>query len=464
MRFVSYFKPLPGKLNLGGKQGVRTSTCIVGREKISGIKSDAFRDERGGYCRDFADLPPEKLPLVYRILPKELAAEVFVNMESDAQELLIRAFSDNELREVLDELYVDDAVDIIEEMPATVVKRILQHTDPEVRKSINEILQYPEDSAGSLMTIEYVDLKKYMTVDDAFTRIRRTGVDKETIYICYVTDENRKLLGIVTVKDLLLSEKSKKIFEIMDTNIISVNTLEDKEVVADKFQKYDLLALPVVDQENRLVGIITIDDAMDVLQDENTEDIEKMAAITPTDKPYLKMSVFETYKKRIPWLLLLMVSATFTEKIIGHFEGALTACVALTAFIPMLTGTCGNCGAQSSATIIRGLSLGDIEFRDTFKVIFKEFRIALVCGITLGIVNFAKLMLFDDVGAYVAIAVSFTMVMAVVFAKIVGSILPVFAKKIGFDPAVMSSPFISTIVDAVTLLIYFKVATLILHL
>ena len=412
----------------------------------------------------FADLPPEKLPLVYRILPKELAAEVFVNMESDAQELLIRAFSDNELREVLDELYVDDAVDIIEEMPATVVKRILQHTDPEVRKSINEILQYPEDSAGSLMTIEYVDLKKYMTVDDAFTRIRRTGVDKETIYICYVTDENRKLLGIVTVKDLLLSEKSKKIFEIMDTNIISVNTLEDKEVVADKFQKYDLLALPVVDQENRLVGIITIDDAMDVLQDENTEDIEKMAAITPTDKPYLKMSAFETYKKRIPWLLLLMVSATFTEKIIGHFEGALTACVALTAFIPMLTGTCGNCGAQSSATIIRGLSLGDIEFRDTFKVIFKEFRIALVCGITLGIVNFAKLMLFDDVGAYVAIAVSFTMVMAVVFAKIVGSILPVFAKKIGFDPAVMSSPFISTIVDAVTLLIYFKVATLILHL
>lgn len=412
----------------------------------------------------FADLPPEKLPLVYRILPKELAAEVFVNMESDAQELLIRAFSDNELREVLDELYVDDAVDMIEEMPATVVKRILQHTDPEVRKSINEILQYPEDSAGSLMTIEYVDLKKYMTVDDAFTRIRRTGVDKETIYICYVTDENRKLLGIVTVKDLLLSEKSKKIFEIMDTNIISVNTLEDKEVVADKFQKYDLLALPVVDQENRLVGIITIDDAMDVLQDENTEDIEKMAAITPTDKPYLKMSVFETYKKRIPWLLLLMVSATFTEKIIGHFEGALTACVALTAFIPMLTGTCGNCGAQSSATIIRGLSLGDIEFRDTLKVIFKEFRIALVCGITLGIVNFAKLMLFDDVGAYVAIAVSFTMVMAVVFAKIVGSILPVFAKKIGFDPAVMSSPFISTIVDAVTLLIYFKVATLILHL
>ncbi|MGN0562675.1 MAG: magnesium transporter [Candidatus Fimenecus sp.] len=438
--------------------------ALLEEKKYPELKAMLSEMNEADIATIFEDLPPEKLPLVYRILPKELAAEVFVNMESDAQELLILAFSDNELREVLDELYVDDAVDIIEEMPATVVKRILQHTDPEVRKSINEILQYPEDSAGSLMTIEYVDLKKYMTVDDAFTRIRRTGVDKETIYICYVTDENRKLLGIVTVKDLLLSEKSKKIFEIMDTNIISVNTLEDKEIVADKFQKYDLLALPVVDQENRLVGIITIDDAMDVLQDENTEDIEKMAAITPTDKPYLKMSVFETYKKRIPWLLLLMVSATFTEKIIGHFEGALTACVALTAFIPMLTGTCGNCGAQSSATIIRGLSLGDIEFRDTFKVIFKEFRIALVCGITLGVVNFAKLMLFDDVGAYVAISVSFTMVMAVVFAKIVGSVLPVFAKKIGFDPAVMSSPFISTIVDAVTLLIYFKVATLILHL
>lgn len=438
--------------------------ALLEEKKYPDLKALLSEMNEADIAAIFADLPPEKLPLVYRILPKELAAEVFVNMDSDAQELLIRAFSDNELREVLEELYVDDAVDIIEEMPATVVKRILWHTDPEVRKSINEILQYPEDSAGSLMTIEYVDLKKYMTVDDAFTRIRRTGVDKETIYICYVTDENRKLLGIVTVKDLLLAEKSKKIFEIMDTNIISTNTLEDKEIVADKFQKYDLLALPVVDQENRLVGIITIDDAMDVLQDENTEDIEKMAAITPTDKPYLKMSVFETYKKRIPWLMLLMVSATFTEKIINHFEGALTSCVALAAFIPMLTGTCGNCGSQSSATIIRGLSLGDIEFRDTFKVIFKEFRIALFCGLTLGMVNFLKLMIFDDVGASVALVVSATMLAAVIFAKVVGSVLPVIAKKIGFDPAVMSSPFISTIVDAVTLLIYFTVASAVLQL
>ena len=412
----------------------------------------------------FMELEERDLTLIYRLLPKELAAEVFVNMEPEYQEALIRAFSDSELREVLDELYVDDAVDIIEEMPATLVKRILKHTDPEMRKSINEILRYPEDSAGSIMTTEYVDLKRNMTVSDAFTRIRRTGVDKETIYTCYVTDSKRKLKGVVTAKELLLSDENDLIRDIMETNVISVSTREDKEIVADLFQKYDFLALPVVDGEERLVGIVTVDDAIDVLQEEMTEDIEKMAAITPTDKPYLKMSVFENYKKRIPWLMLLMVSATFTEKIINHFEGALTACVALTAFIPMLTGTCGNCGAQSSATIIRGMSLGDIQFRDTFKVIMKEMAIALACGFTLACVNFVKLMIFDDVGVFVALAVSVTMLMAVVFAKVVGSILPVLAKKIGFDPAVMSSPFISTIVDAVTLLIYFTIASAILKL
>lgn len=408
------------------------------------------------------ELPQEKLPLLYRILPKELAAEVFVNMDSDDQEFLIRAFSDNELREVLDEMYVDDAVDVIEEMPATVVKRILQHTDPEMRKSINEILQYPEDSAGSLMTTEYVDLKKYMTVADAFTRIRRTGVDKETIYICYVTDENRKLLGIVTVKDLLLSDQTDKIFEIMDTNIISTTTLEDKEVVAEKFRKYDLLALPVVDRENRLVGIITIDDAMDVLQDENTEDIEKMAAITPTDKPYLKMSVFEIWKKRFPWLLLLMVSATFTGRIIQNFESALQAYVVLTAYIPMLMGTGGNCGAQSSTTIIRGLSLGEIAFRDTFKVVWKEFRVAFFCGITLAAVNFGRLLLMDHVTILVAGVVSLSMILTIILAKFIGCSLPILAKRIHLDPAVMANPFISTIVDAMSLLIYFQVATLLL--
>ncbi len=412
----------------------------------------------------FMELEEKDLTLIYRLLPKELAAEVFVNMEPEYQELLIRAFSDTELREVLDELYVDDAVDLIEEMPATLVKRILRHTDPDTRKSINEILKYPEDSAGSIMTIEYVDLKRSLTVQDAFTRIRRTGVDKETIYTCYVTDSKRKLKGYVTVKDLLLAEETATIREIMEDNVISVNTHEDKEVVADLFQKYDLVVMPVVDGENRLVGIITVDDAIDVLQEEITEDMELMAGITPTDKPYLKMGVFENFKKRIPWLMLLMVSATFTEKIITHFEGALTACVALTAFIPMLTGTCGNCGNQSSSTIIRGLSLGEIEFKDTLKVVLKEFLIALVCGIALAIVNFLKLMILDDIGWQVALVVSVTMIAAVVFAKVVGSILPVIAKKIGFDPAVMSSPFISTIVDAVTLLIYFAIASSVLNL
>lgn len=412
----------------------------------------------------FMELEERELTLVYRLLNKELAAEVFVNMEPEYQEQLIRAFSDSELREVLDELYVDDAVDLIEEMPSSLVKRILKHTDPDTRKSINEILKYPEDSAGSIMTIEYVDLKRSMTVADAFMRIRRTGVDKETIYTCYVTDSKRKLKGVVTAKDLLLADENATIRDIMEDNVISVNTSEDKEVVADLFEKYDLLALPVVDKENRLVGIITVDDAIDVMQDEITEDMELMAAITPTDKPYLKMGVFENFKKRIPWLMLLMVSATFTERIITHFEGALTACVALTAFIPMLTGTCGNCGNQSSSTIIRGISLGEIEFRDTFKVIFKEFSIALVCGIALSIVNFAKLMIFDDVGWQIALVVSVTMIAAVVFAKVVGSILPVVAKKIGFDPAVMSSPFISTIVDAVTLLIYFSIAASVLNI
>ena len=418
------------------------------------------------------DVPEETLPLLYRILPKELAADVFVNMDSDAQEILIRAFSDTELKEVLDELYVDDAVDIIEEMPATVVKRILQHTDPNIRKSINEILKYPEDSAGSIMTIEYVDLKTYMTVDDAFTRIRRTGVDKETIYNCYVTDENRKLLGVVTAKKLLLSEKSEKIADIMETNIISTNTLADQEIVAEKFRKYDLLAMPVVDQENRLVGIITIDDAMDVLQDENTEDIEKMAAILPSNRTYFRTGVFSTFKARIPWLLLLMISATFTGAIISNFEEKLTVLPALIAFIPMLMDTGGNSGSQSSVTIIRGISLGDIEFRDIFRVIWKEIRVALLCSTALALVNFVKMILVDylmlhsfDPGKQIAeiAVVCLTLFFTVIVAKIVGCTLPILAKKVGFDPAVMASPLISTITDAVSLLIYFSIAKMFLH-
>ena len=410
------------------------------------------------------EMPQDSLPLVYRLLPKELAAEAFAEMDNDLQEILIQAFSDKELQEVLDELYLDDAVDIIEEMPANVVKRILRQTSPEVRKKINEILHYPEDSAGSIMTIEYVDLKKTMTVDEAFSRIRATGVDKETIYTCYVTNHDRKLEGLVTVRELLLSPKTAIIGEIMQTHVIAASTLDDKEKVANQLQKYDFLALPVVDQEYRLVGIVTFDDAMDVLQEENTEDIEMMAAIPPTGKPYLKTSTTELWKKRVPWLLLLMVSATFTGKIIQAYESALAAQVALTAFIPMLMDTGGNAGSQASVTIIRGLSLGEIRMSDLLKIIWKEIRVAILCGLTLSVANFAKMMLLDQVGLSVSLVVCLTLVVTVTIAKITGCTLPIVAKRIGFDPAVMASPFITTIVDALSLIVYFNFASILLHL
>ena len=410
------------------------------------------------------EMPQDSLPLVYRLLPKELAAEAFAEMDNDLQEILIQAFSDKELQEVLDELYLDDAVDIIEEMPANVVKRILRQTSPEVRKKINESLHYPEDSAGSIMTIEYVDLKKTMTVDEAFSRIRATGVDKETIYTCYVTNHDRKLEGLVTVRELLLSPKTAIIGEIMQTHVIAASTLDDKEKVANQLQKYDFLALPVVDQEYRLVGIVTFDDAMDVLQEENTEDIEMMAAITPTGKPYLKTSTTELWKKRVPWLLLLMVSATFTGKIIQAYESALAAQVALTAFIPMLMDTGGNAGSQASVTIIRGLSLGEIRMSDLLKIIWKEIRVAILCGLTLSVANFAKMMLLDQVGLSVSLVVCLTLVVTVTIAKITGCTLPIVAKRIGFDPAVMASPFITTIVDALSLIVYFNFASVLLHL
>jgi len=411
---------------------------------------------------EFDELPKEKLPLLFRLLPKELAADTFVEMDSDMQEQLIASFNDNELHDVIEELYVDDTVDILEEMPANVVTRILMHTDPEMRTAINQILHYPSDSAGSIMTIEFVELKTGMTVEDAFTRIRRTGVDKETIYTCYVTDEKRKLIGIVSAKDLLLSTYEKQIGEIMETNIISVMTTDDKEEAVQLFHKYDFLALPVVDNENRLVGIITIDDAIDVLQEETTEDIEIMAAISPTDKPYIKTGVFTTYIKRIPWLFLLMVSATFTSKILQHFEDALAAQVALTAFIPMLMDTGGNAGGQASVTIIRGLSLGEITLKDIFKIVWKEFRVSVLCGLSLSIVNFGKMMLIDNVTVSIALVVCITLALSVIIAKIVGCILPILAKAIGFDPAVMASPFITTIVDALALVVYFRFASLLL--
>ena len=417
------------------------------------------------------ELPRENLPLVYRILTKELASEVFVYIDSDTQELLISTFSDSELKEVIDDLYVDDTVDIIEEMPASVVKRILKHADPEMRIEINKILKYPKDSAGSVMTTEYVDLKKDLTVEDAFLRIRRTAVDKETIYTCYVKDENRRLIGLVTVKDLLLSDYQEKISEIMETNIIYVNTSDDQEYVAHMFTKYDFTTIPVVDNENRLVGIITVDDAMDVLQDETTEDIEKMAAISPTDKPYTKMSAFELWKKRIPWLLLLMISATFTGMIISSFEEALASFVVLTSFIPMLMDTGGNSGSQASVTIIRSISLGDIEFKNMPNVIWKEIRVAGLCGITLAAANFVKLLTVDrlilgnsEITVSVALVVCLTLILTVFCAKIIGCTLPMIAKRIGFDPAVMASPFITTIVDAVSLVVYFRIATIFLHI
>ncbi len=417
------------------------------------------------------ELPRENLPLVYRILPKELASEVFVYIDSDTQELLISTFSDNELKEVIDDLYIDDTVDIIEEMPASVVKRILKHADPEMRIEINKILKYPKDSAGSVMTTEFVDLKKDLTVEDAFLRIRRTAVDKETIYTCYVKDENRHLIGLVTVKDLLLADYQEKISDIMETNIIYVNTTDDQEYVANMFTKYDFTTIPVVDNENRLVGIVTFDDAMDVLQDETTEDIEKMAAISPTDKPYSKMSAFELWKKRIPWLLLLMISATFTGMIISSFEEALASFVVLTSFIPMLMDTGGNSGSQASVTIIRSISLGDIEFKNMPKVIWKEIRVAALCGVTLAAANFVKLLTIDrillgnsDITVSVALVVCLTLILTVLCAKIIGCTLPMIAKKIGFDPAVMASPFITTIVDAVSLVVYFRIATIFLHI
>lgn len=412
----------------------------------------------------FAEIPEEKLPLLFRLLPKELAAEAFVEMDEDMQEHLIRGFSDAELKAVVDELYVDDAVDIVEEMPANVVKRVLKQADPELRKMINEILKYPEDSAGSIMTTEYLSLRPQMTVEEAIKRIRRTCVDKETIYTCYVTDQNRTLIGMLSLKDLLVADDDDIVENIMETNVICVETHTDQEEVAQSLSKYNFMALPVVDKETRLVGIVTFDDAIDVIEEETTEDIEMMAAITPTDKPYLKTSVFEIWKKRIPWLLLLMISATFTTLIISSFESALAAQLVLTSFIPMIMGTGGNSGSQSSVTIIRGLSLDEIEFSDILRVIWKETRVAILCGLTLAVANFFKLILFEGVEVAIALTISLTLLITVLVAKIIGSSLPMLAKKIGFDPAVMASPLITTMVDALSLLVYFTTATALLNL
>ncbi len=417
------------------------------------------------------ELERDELPRFFRLLPKELAAETFAQMEPQLQEMLVSAFSDSELTAIMNEMFVDDTVDLIEEMPANLVKRILAACDSETRKQINQMLHYPEDSAGSLMTTEYVDLDIHMTVREAFDHIRKTGLDKETIYTGYVIDEGRHLLGLVTVRGLLLAKETDVLGEIMENNVISVSTQDDKEEVAQLFSHYDFTAMPVVDGDNRLVGIVTVDDALEVLEEEATEDMEKMAGMTPSEHTYLLTTVWDIWKQRIPWLILMMLTATFTGLIISHFEEGLAKSVALVGFIPMLMGTAGNGGSQSSVTIIRSLSLGDLEFSDLPRVLWKEGRVSLLCGVALGAASFVKLlavdrMLFQNPSVTVGVSavVALTLMASVFFAKLVGCALPMLAKKVGFDPAVMAAPFITTIVDALCLIVYFGVATAVLGL
>ncbi len=436
---------------------------LISERKFTKLKDILAEENPADIAVVFDEVDKKHWLLLFRVLPKELAAETFAYLETDMQRALIEAFSDVELRQVVEELYLDDTVDIIEEMPANVVNRILKSVDSDTRKAINDLLHYPKDSAGSIMTTEYVALKKNMTVEQAFAHIRAEGVDKETVYTCYVTS-NRTLIGLVTVRQLLMSSYEDVIEDIMETNVISVHTHEDQEVVANMFDKYDFIALPVVDKENRVVGIITVDDAMEVMREEHEEDIQAMAAIVPSEKSYMQTSTWEIWKSRIPWLMLLMFSATFTGKIIESFEAALAACVALTAFIPMLMGTGGNAGSQASVTIIRGLSLEEIEYKDTLKIIWKELKASIVIGLTLGVASIGKLLVIDGTTLEIAIVVSITLFVTILIAKIIGCALPILVKKIGFDPAVVVSPFITTVVDAVCLIIYFQVASILLGL
>lgn len=418
-----------------------------------------------------AEIDDNQMPMVFRLLSKETAAEVFANFDTPEQEKIINSITDSELSGIIEELYVDDAVDMMEELPANVVKRVMRAARPETRNLINQYLRYPDNSAGSIMTSEFVDLKKYMNVKEAFARIRRIGEDKETIYICFVTSADRKLEGIVTVKDLLLADDDTVLEDLMDRNVIFASTTEDQESVSEKFSDYDLMALPVVDGEGRLVGIVTVDDIIDVMEQEATEDFEKMAGILPSDKPYSRTSTVEMWKNRIPWLLFLMLSATFTSMILTSFEDMLAVQAGLVAFIPMLMGTGGNSGAQASTAVIRSLSLGDTEPRDALRVMWKEWRVSVLCGLTLALVNFFKMLLLDgmilhndSVTVTVAATVSLSVLFIVMFAKVVGSALPILAEKLGVDPAVMANPLISTVTDAVSLLIYIYVAKLILHI
>jgi len=435
---------------------------LLDNKKYNSIKDVLTAMNPADIALVLEDMPEQKLPLLFRLLPKEIAADAFVEMDGDLQELLIQSFTDKELKAIVDELYLDDAVDLVEEMPANMVKRILKQADPNTRQLINEMLKYPDDSAGSIMTTEFVDLSKEMTPKQAIDKIRIDGIDKETINVCYILDKKRKLLGCVSIRSIILAPEESTLSDIMEENVISVGTLEDQEEVAQMFSKYDLTAMPVVDTEGRMVGIVTVDDAIDVMTEEGTEDISKMAAITPVDKPYLKRSTIEIWKSRIPWLMFLMISATFTSLIINHFEASLSACISLTAFIPMLMGTGGNSGSQSSVTVIRSMSLDEVELPDFLSVLWKEVRVAVLCGISLAAVNFLKLLLLDKMSVLVSLVVSLSLAAIVLVAKSIGSMLPFLAQKVGFDPAVMASPFISTIVDSLSLLIYFSFATLLL--
>lgn len=410
------------------------------------------------------ELELKNLIIVFRLLPKDLATDVFAYLDSDMQVKLISSLTDNEAVNIINELDADDATDLVDEMPAIIVNKLLNKVDKDIRSDINQLLKYPDNSAGSIMTVEYLDFKSDISVKQAIIKIRNEADKTELIRSCYVLDKSRKLIGIVDIKDILINSETTLIKDIMDTNIISASTLLDQEDVAKLFSNYDLTIIPVVDSENRLVGVITIDDVLDIIESETTEDMEKMAAIVPTEKPYLKLSVWEIWKSRIPWLLLLMISATFTGKIIQHYEASLSTYVILTSFIPMLMDTGGNAGSQSSITIIRGLSLNDVEFKDIFKILWKEIRVATFVGIALALANFIKLLLIDKVTISVALVVCLTLMVTVFVAKIVGSTLPLLAKKIGFDPAVMASPFITTIIDAVSLIIYFQIAAMLLHI
>ena len=409
------------------------------------------------------DLEDEDSLKIFRILPKSMAADVFANLEIDDQQYIIQSLSDKEASNIVDNLQADDATDLLEEMPANIVKKILANAQPETRKDINHLLRYPEDSAGSIMTVEYVDLREDMTVADAIERIRRIGLDSETVNVCYVLDRERVLVGTVALRYLIIHKPDEIIGDMMNDNVIMINTLTDQEEAAKMFQKYDFTAMPVVDNEKRMVGIITVDDVMDIMEEEATEDIEKMAAIVPSDKTYFKTGILETYKNRMPWLLILMISATFTGAIITKFEDALAQYVALTSFIPMLMDTGGNSGSQASVSVIRGISLNEIEFHDLPRALWKEMRVALLCGVTLAVVNFFRILIFNAAaGPTIALIVSATLVLDVIFAKMIGCVLPLVAAKIHLDPAVMASPLITTIVDAVSLMLYFNIASHIL--